>query len=61
MLDTNILVVDDDKDSCASMSNIFLDLGYTVDLAYDSPGALELSPQRQRQARLEFGVPSSSR
>jgi CheY-like chemotaxis protein len=31
MVDTNILLVDDDKDTCASMSDIFLDLGYTVD------------------------------
>jgi hypothetical protein len=29
MVDTNILVVDDEMDGCASMSDIFLDLGYT--------------------------------
>ena len=33
MVDTNILLVDDDKDTCAAMSDIFLDLGYTVDMA----------------------------
>jgi CheY-like chemotaxis protein len=43
MVDTNILLVDDDQDTCASMSDIFLDLGYTVDMASDGPGALELS------------------
>ena len=43
MIDTNILLVDDDKDTCASMSDIFLDLDYTVDTAHDGPGALELS------------------
>ena len=43
MVDTNILLVDDDQDTCASMSDIFLDLGYTVDMAYDGPGALKLS------------------
>ena len=31
MGDTNILLVDDDKDTCASISDIFLDLDYTVD------------------------------
>jgi hypothetical protein len=33
MVDTNILLVDDEKDGCASMSDVFLDLGYTVDVA----------------------------
>jgi hypothetical protein len=27
MVDTNILLVDDDHDTCASMSDIFSDLG----------------------------------
>jgi len=58
MVDTNILLVDDDKDSCASMSDIFLDLGYTVDLAYDGPGALELSGRHQyRMALLDYNMP----
>jgi len=43
MVDKNILLVDDDQDTCASMSDIFLDIGYTVDMAYDGPGALQLS------------------
>jgi hypothetical protein len=47
MADTNTLLVDDDRDTCASMSDIFSDLGYTVDMAYDGPGALELSGRHQ--------------
>ena len=58
MVDTDILLVDDDKDTCASMSDIFLDLGYTVDMAYDGPGALELSGRHQyRLALLDYKMP----
>jgi CheY-like chemotaxis protein len=58
MVDTNILVVDDEMDGCASMSDIFLDLGYTVDVAYDGPGALELSGGHQyRLALLDYKMP----
>ncbi len=58
MMDTDILLVDDEKDTCASMSDIFLDLGYTVDMAYDGPGALDLSGRHQyRLALLDFKMP----
>ena len=58
MIDTNILLVDDDKDACASMSDIFLDLGYTVDMAYDGPDALEQSGRHlYRLALLDFKMP----
>jgi DNA-binding response OmpR family regulator len=58
MVDTDMLLVDDDEDTCASMSDIFLDLGYTVDMAYDGPGALELSGRHQyRLALLDFKMP----
>ncbi len=58
MIDTDILLVDDDKDTCASMSDIFLDLDYTVDMAYDGPGALELSGRHQYHlALLDFNMP----
>jgi CheY-like chemotaxis protein len=58
MVDTDILLVDDDQDTCASMSDIFLDLGYTVDLAYDGPGALELSGRHQYHlALLDYNMP----
>ena len=58
MIDTKILLVDDDQDTCASMSDIFLDLGYTVDMAHDGPGALEMSERHQyRLALLDFKMP----
>src|SRR5271165_237612 len=58
MVDTDILVVDDDEDTCASMSDVFLDVGYTVDLAHDGPGALELSGRHQyRLALLDYNMP----
>jgi DNA-binding response OmpR family regulator len=38
-----ILLVDDDQDTCASLSEVISDLGYRVDMAYDGPAALELS------------------
>ena len=37
-----ILVVDDEADTCANLSDIFTDLGYQVDVAYDGLSALEL-------------------
>ena len=37
-----ILVVDDEVDTCANLSDILVDLGYQVDVAYDGPSALEL-------------------
>lgn len=58
MVDTDILLVDDDTDTCASMSDIFLDAGYTVDLACDGPGALELSGgHHYRLALLDYNMP----
>jgi DNA-binding response OmpR family regulator len=58
MVDTNILLVDDDQDTCASMSDIFLDVGYTVDTAYDGLGALQLSCGHQyRLALLDYNMP----
>lgn len=38
----SILVVDDEKDTCSNLQDIFTDLGYHVDVAYDGPSALEL-------------------
>src|SRR5436305_15198461 len=58
MAAVSILLVDDDEDTCASMSDIFVDLGYTVDMAYDGPGALELSGGHQyRLALLDYNMP----
>jgi CheY-like chemotaxis protein len=35
-----IVLVDDDRDTCASLSDIISDLGYQVGVAYDGPTAL---------------------
>ncbi|HUY31934.1 MAG TPA: response regulator [Pirellulales bacterium] len=37
-----ILVVDDEVDTCANLSDILSELGYQVDVAYDGRSALEL-------------------
>jgi CheY-like chemotaxis protein len=37
-----VLVVDDEPDTCANLSDILTDLGYLVDCAYDGLAALEL-------------------
>jgi len=37
-----ILVVDDEQDTCANLSDILADVGYQVDVAYDGPSALDL-------------------
>jgi CheY-like chemotaxis protein len=37
-----VLVVDDEVDTCANLSDILTELGYQVDVAYDGPSALEL-------------------
>ena len=58
MVATDILLVDDDEDTCASLSDIFSDLDYTVDVAHDGPGALELSGRHQyRLALLDYNLP----
>ena len=58
MTATDILMVDDDRDICASMADILSDLGYKVDVAFDGPGALEVFvPQRHRLALLDYKMP----
>jgi CheY-like chemotaxis protein len=53
-----ILLVDDDEDTCASMSDVFVDFGYGVDVAYDGPAALELCRRnRYRLALLDYRMP----
>ena len=37
-----LLVVDDEQDTCANLADIFTDLGYDVDVAYDGFSALAL-------------------
>jgi CheY-like chemotaxis protein len=53
-----ILLVDDDHDTCASLSDIISDLGYRVDVAYDGPAALELSKRHgYGLALLDYKMP----
>jgi len=37
-----LLIVDDEVDTCHNLKDIFSDLGYEVDVAYNGPSALEL-------------------
>jgi two-component system response regulator HydG len=58
MAAASILVVDDDQDSCASMSDVIADLGYQVDVAYDGVAALELvKRQTYGLALLDYKMP----
>ncbi|HVX64248.1 MAG TPA: response regulator [Pirellulales bacterium] len=47
-----ILVVDDEVDTCANLSDILTELGYQVDVAYDGPSALELVKQKNYDVAL---------
>jgi CheY-like chemotaxis protein len=58
MATASILLVDDDQDSCTSLSDVISDLGYQVGVAYDGPAALELSRHRCfGLALLDFKLP----
>lgn len=46
MASPRILIVDDEADTCANLSDIFSDFGYEVDTAQDGPAALELIESR---------------
>lgn len=58
MADVNILVGDDDKDTCANLSDILGDVGYRVEVAYDGRTALDRGTQRTSAgvARLQTAV-----
>lgn len=59
MKDCKLIVVDDDKDTCANLFDILTDFGYEVDVAHDGKQALELFQQRcYRVALLDFKLPS---
>jgi two-component system response regulator HydG len=47
-----LLVVDDEPDTCANLSDIFTDLGYRVDVAYDGESALKLIHERHYDVAL---------
>ena len=58
MVDTNILLVDDDTDACASMADILLDLNHMMELAHDGLSALELCKgHKYRLALLDYKLP----
>ena len=42
----SILIVDDERDACLNLADIFTDLGYRVDIAHDGWSALELLQKR---------------
>jgi two-component system, NtrC family, response regulator HydG len=48
----SILVVDDEVDTCRNLADIFTDLGYVVDTAYDGEAALELVRKRRYDVAL---------
>jgi CheY-like chemotaxis protein len=54
----DILCVDDDPDTCASLSDILTNLGYRVDVACDGPSALQLVKRNgYGVALLDYGMP----
>jgi two-component system, NtrC family, response regulator HydG len=54
----NILVVDDDVDTCRNLSDILTDMGYRVDTAHDGPAALGLARRHSYDiALLDFKMP----
>lgn len=54
----SVLLVDDDKDICANLSDILTDLGYTVDVAHEGKQALDLfSRKPYRLALLDYKLP----
>lgn len=54
----NILVVDDEQDTCENLRDILSDLGYHVDVAFDGPAALRLLDARAYDvALLDFKLP----
>ncbi len=57
----HLLVVDDEQDTCANLADIFTDLGYIVDVAYDGLSALALVEQKSYDvALLDLKMPGMS-
>ncbi|MGE5191333.1 MAG: response regulator [Deltaproteobacteria bacterium] len=58
MNDNKLLVVDDDIDTCANLSDILTEFGYDVDVAYRGNDALDLLKQHPyRMALLDYRLP----
>jgi CheY-like chemotaxis protein len=54
----NILVVDDDVDTCRNLSDILTDLGYRVDIVHDGQAALDLMRRKPYDvALLDYKMP----
>jgi len=57
----DVLVVDDDKETCANFSDIFTDMGYEVAVAYDPESALRIVGQNgHRLGLLDYKMPLMS-
>ncbi len=55
---TRLLIVDDDQDACSNLSDIFSDLGFQADVAYDGQAALALVERnRYDVALLDLKMP----
>ena len=60
-MNDRLLVVDDEKDTCANLSDILSDCGYDVDVAYGGDDALDLMKQnRYRVALLDYKLPCTN-
>jgi CheY-like chemotaxis protein len=58
MAAAHILCVDDDPDTCASLSDVLADLGYRVSVAYNGEAALQLlAGDDYRLALIDFRMP----
>ena len=52
-----LLIVDDEPDTCDNLSDIFTDLGYAVDVAHQGQSALELVNEKHYDvALLDFSA-----
>lgn len=58
MSEPKVLLVDDDHDTCANLSDILSDFGYDVDVAYRGDDALDLLKQNHyRLVLLDYKLP----
>ena len=61
MNDARVLLVDDDQDTCANLSDILSDFGYEVDVAHAGEQALGLFAERPyRLALLDYKLPDTN-
>lgn len=56
--DSSILIIDDDEDTCETVSDLLAEFGYEADIAHDGREALRLAGQKEyRLALLDFRMP----